>query len=1494
MSGLEMIDGLISWLPTTTFILIILFSMLTGFIRGYRKSMIFLVHSLVAACICLVLYFVFRYNTKIDELLLTVINLFMGSKTGLQDMLKVSADCESIKEILLEYIPAKMNFIDGLSLILADNGAYLLTLIDLAYSLVFAVVFYLLYLIIVFILSILYYIFYSDFKYRRKDKKKIMKGKREHCYNKRRTLGVAIGCARGFVAAFIFISFVGSVFYIASGGDGTKKNQDFDFGNDEINELYDAYNSICEYGNTGIFKLFNVFKDNDNTPYYLFAADIVLSGELKVNEAYSDNIIFREELATYVDFSRNTINLLMKYGESDIKKIVSGEIESSEITDSLVAIMVQKEFQVEFEELIADFDSKVYFSGLTLSLIDSIVSNINEFELTANLDSEIKDLLCILFKDGYLSESIPYEKALKNKLANTENPKLEEYNLGHISAKDIINKDNMLCVYKILNYILSYSYELDDEATEEDIIQLIEDIIPYLDNLSIFYPENSEALNKVYRRLYAYVQYNYLEEEKDDIVVEQLSTKYYINENYDSINWVYELNSLVASAGDLIHMYKAIDVDFEDPNAIIDLIFSIYNPEHVNYDEFSLKMDKIINCLANSRLLSEVLASNFIYTAIEEAFTGIFIDYQMPKLQYANTYNKYGAIEELGEVYHLLMAIRAIAQNQDNRDFVMKLMELEVAEDNIFTVINDLCSHLTSDNNKQSIDYLLNSKLIRSILSTLLSTIKLDNVSLIYADKTILESEGSKLTNIIIKDELKNVIYLLPKLLNLLEPIIDGDFTNEQIVELLQNEDLLKLLDCALIEGTISNIVVTFIKNVEGIIIPQSLLDGEGFISTADSNSEIKNIINVVKSLNIDLAGFMEGNIEGSVDDLLNNENISMIFDSKVLQYTLSYYIVTSMDDLLTGFTVIIPNASKEILVNDTIDSIIRKDAFLEFLDIARDLIPGKDEEAISANDIIKKVVIDKEKYLSNIIISATIINYLANDAGLDEYLSIPSRFKNLSSKEMLQTRYDSNSIWYEELFKLCTGLDELFNISLSDNFDLLDLSIITDSVESLLDDPTVASTVDSQRIKLDIIYDSTIVAKTLSNELNKYLTDDLLSPDIKYSSYVYNANDGYYLQEEIVKLAYAVKALGLSLSSGFDNSILTIPTNPDDKQKVYDSLLVFGLISNIVDDVLDQAGNTVRRMDLAYDENYINEFKIFKQTEIDVFIELLGDDLNSIIAGDLNFTISDFTLTQFKNVMFNKNNEIKSYILTGTMSDTIINSGFFYIPKEDYDYNLEIISVESLIALIDSMVAANFDTLDVDLDNFKFPDKEVVSKIAKSRILRATLSKRIDITSQDNNIIVGVTHDKDINGNLLYFNETVDYKNNKLSYLTELEFINLISAITELLGDGKSFEFNMDAGVIYTIIALNSDIDKRNEILSSAVIRCALNDLFIAGFSYEFNVGGFPIVLTLNYDYFENNITDLGKVEEAYIRDLKNEDDLLLRVATYEQFVKIFDYFLI
>jgi LacI family transcriptional regulator len=68
--------------PTLLYLLIVATSTLMGFLRGYRKSLIFLIHSLIISGVFIVLYFLFKESEKMDVFLLNIINLFLGSDTG--------------------------------------------------------------------------------------------------------------------------------------------------------------------------------------------------------------------------------------------------------------------------------------------------------------------------------------------------------------------------------------------------------------------------------------------------------------------------------------------------------------------------------------------------------------------------------------------------------------------------------------------------------------------------------------------------------------------------------------------------------------------------------------------------------------------------------------------------------------------------------------------------------------------------------------------------------------------------------------------------------------------------------------------------------------------------------------------------------------------------------------------------------------------------------------------------------------------------------------------------------------------------------------------------------------------------------------------------------------------------------------------------------------------------------------------------------------------
>ena len=238
------IDFLIRFLPSFIFICTVIGAGLWGVIRGARKSVILLIHALVSFAICFILFLVFVNSKGFDKLLLNITNSIIGSDTGLQDLLEVNPECESIRECILDFIPRQMSFMDGLELILRDNGAYLSTLVDLVYRIVFGLILYIVYLLLVFIFYIIYFIFYPERRYKKKINKKHRENLSDTPYKKNRLVGGMIGIIRGAASGIIALSFLGTLFFIVSGGTGEERDPDIAFTDDGVNVAYTAYQSI--------------------------------------------------------------------------------------------------------------------------------------------------------------------------------------------------------------------------------------------------------------------------------------------------------------------------------------------------------------------------------------------------------------------------------------------------------------------------------------------------------------------------------------------------------------------------------------------------------------------------------------------------------------------------------------------------------------------------------------------------------------------------------------------------------------------------------------------------------------------------------------------------------------------------------------------------------------------------------------------------------------------------------------------------------------------------------------------------------------------------------------------------------------------------------------------------------------------------------------------------------------------------------------------------
>ena len=133
------VNLIIVWGPTIFATLALLIGFLVGCKRGGRKSLILLIHAIVCFIICISVYLFLVESRDADKFILDTANMIIGSESGLENMLGVSAECETFREVIIEFIPTQLSFMDGLELIARDNGAYLLTIVDMVYRIAFAI-----------------------------------------------------------------------------------------------------------------------------------------------------------------------------------------------------------------------------------------------------------------------------------------------------------------------------------------------------------------------------------------------------------------------------------------------------------------------------------------------------------------------------------------------------------------------------------------------------------------------------------------------------------------------------------------------------------------------------------------------------------------------------------------------------------------------------------------------------------------------------------------------------------------------------------------------------------------------------------------------------------------------------------------------------------------------------------------------------------------------------------------------------------------------------------------------------------------------------------------------------------------------------------------------------------------------------------------------------------------------------------------------------------
>lgn len=1495
----QIVSLVISLVPTVLFVLVMLFGALRGFRRGLRKSTILFVHAIAVTIICLILFLICVKSEAVDKAVLELINSIMGSEHALQESLGASYTCETLREVLIDAIPVMLNVNDGFTLVIEENAPYLLTLVNLIYHLVFAIVFWIIHYILIFILYLVYLIFYPDRRKKKKIAEKVLHGKLEHTFQKRRLAGALVGACRGALTGLIILSFLGSTLYTFTGTSGEEKMPDVEFGDETIDMVYDIYNEVNAYGSQGIFKVLNLIKDNEDTPYYLFAADLVFSGNLKdENYGINENIVFREEFGAYVGFAKDTLTLILQYYDGEPIDLIKGTEDATQV-DLILDVFENAKFQKDFEKLIDDFNSPTYFKHFVCSFINSFAGHLDEVGFTQEMSPELVDILSILFTEGYLSESIPYEKELLDERNKTEDFDNSKYYLDTLDSSVILNKNNIKAIYKIILKIMAYN--TGEELSNEETIELLHSSIDLLRQVSLFNPDYSDELNGVYRRLFAYVENNLLnnllsseESELSQLSIDNLTDDYYISEEYENVDWCRELNNLLLSVEDLAVLYVNI---FLEETEVIDVLFRIYDTTDPNYSDNVRCFESLIDCVGSSYILSMVLSSDLVMNAVNELFISLSPTFQFPyNIKFANTLDKNGSIVEYGELHSILNSIKIIISNDELKELILGLADgsTEFSIEMLSTLIGSLTS-----GEEPLLDSLLESRIMCSLLSSfILESFSTGSAFEIYVDESMLEKDniGNKV-NIIKQEELSLFFNNLTLIYDLIEPLLESQEINfEDISSLLKDERLLRVLDSKIVEGTLSKLLINNIGNIEMLIIPQEMVNGKGLVSTSTKDSEIKILIKVLQATDIDIFGLLSPQQDAALlstgdqtNDILNvikeisEEELVLLFESNIIYYSISNLITTNASEILPDLTIIIPTSAKTKLTNELIEYVIKRDILVEFFVNVLDLIPADGEFEI--NDIIRNLMQNMDLYVNNPIIAPTLVNYLVNSTTFVDSIEMPTSLKNDASMDKLLV-YSNNNLWREELKDLLNMFDELFDLSGGNDINF-DSDVINSKLEEIITTWNQTSRVNPSLTKLELVYESYIASCNITTYLYDFvLTDQLIDNDVKYNAHIYDSTNNIIRNSEIKSLIEATEILDLDLTSPSIDPASYITKINDlssyERQSLYESYLLKGILTKAIGTVIDNSNGVLKNPSLAYE----TDIHVFKNNEVDALLKLLSQEhlLDALLnnTGNIDFNMFDFNL--LKELVYDKTTgNIPSYLVLYSLSSLLEGIVGIYIPSSVYHYNKYtnegyILPLE-IVRMIDGINALDIKDFNIEItpDNFTFPNSSNIRIIGKSEILRASVSKMLKVNGEDSSVTIMV-EDND-----LYRITTTDYQGNRLTYLTETEFDNFFISLNYLFEGEEGYEFTINNDTIKSL-ASKSNLEL-TKILGSNIIILIVNDYLDKGIKFDTILGSIIInYQTLGYSTTKTYCFNLSTETRVQVNKASESDikSTILTLALY------------
>ncbi len=1049
----------VAWGPTVEFAYILFVYTLFGVWRGFRKSTLLLVHAVCAAAVCLGLFFFFTRSAAFDRFLLQTVNKVLGGG-GLPAKLGVSEECATLREVFAEWIPSKLNFGTEVSIVLRENGAYLQTLADMAMRVVFAWVCYLLYLFIVFVLYIVYHAAYSERKYKRRKEIAVRENRTDSRYKKHALAGGIVGLVRGFAAGVLSLSLMGAVLFMVA-DVGKNKMRDLTFENENMDFAYSAIQALEEYGDHGIFRFLNGLRDGDDSPYYLFAADLIFSGRLQDDaNNVSGNIKFRKEIAAYTKFARRTADLMWQYGNDDLRAMLSNKTVDNK-KDAVLNVLQNAQFQTEFENLIDEFEAQTYLINFALAGVNSLLCHIDETRFASSMSERTRELMKVVFKAGHLSNVIPDER---DQLASGKTQGAQPY----INVGQVFNKEDAKVLFRMATAFL----EADSGEQKDDTLALVRKLLPQMEQLSVLSDERADSLNGVYGRLYCYVANAYLSGGEENGV-------YYRDVVNAKVSWTQEIRSLVTVAEDGIDLYDAVKADQSESN--MDKVLSLFDESAPDYAQKTEKYDRVAQTVSESKLLGQVLQTNYINGKLRGVFSSVSENMYMPaNVTYENT------AQSKGELHNLLYGFKLLG-SAENRKLLQAVIDAgdDVALDDVFALLGGATEHADAFGQTLS-DYMVNSAYLRSMISVVM--IEKSGDALYVPDVALEQDVMHNAVPFIRKDTLAQMFEACKdaEARNAIRDFLQSEeqegSTVADVATLIKNAAVANVLDMGnpIIEGSVALQLGQALQDNGKITVPRSLYVDGGIVPDAwfTRGNVAGELRRMVAALRLDDGGEIidkmleEGSLTQTDLKALLQKSPSAadtLLSSEVIYYTVSRS-VTDGKVQLSKAVLVVPATVTERLPDD--GKLIKKGELSALMALLQsfDITPS-----MTVRQTLKEMANHKEQIGNSDILCSSVAHYILTEQEVANKIYVPIAYRKpngyATQKEWLEQSETAAVLWRREVTALAVAADLLFDLDNEEN----ELTVRSERLRQI-----------EQNGQIDTVLSSALLVGTMSDSVLK------------------------------------------------------------------------------------------------------------------------------------------------------------------------------------------------------------------------------------------------------------------------------------------------------------------------------------------------------------------------------------------------------------------------